>query len=161
MGISISFNVAELKAALSDKQLSSIANGGLDGREVWYEYLTQDDNRVRPSHAALHGTRWKADDPDAPTPPLDYGCRCFIRYIAKPNTDAAQILPEAAGELSTRTDAYSQYLTDHLDDWKRIYKAAQGMPPLKKYQFLLVELADEGLSPTDCREYASMLLAIK
>ncbi len=161
MGINISFSVKELTDALSEKELSSISEGGLDGNEVWYEYLTQDDDRVRASHAALHGTRWRADDPDAPTPPLDYNCRCFIRYIAAPESNAAEVLPEASGELSNRSDAYSQYLTDHLDEWRRIAKAASGMPPIKKYQFILAELADEGLSAADCREYAAMILAIK
>ncbi len=161
MAISLSFNVSELKAALSDKQLSSIAGGGLDGNEVWYEYLTQEDDRVRPSHAALHGTRWRADDPEAPTPPLDYGCRCFIRYIAKPNTDAAEILPEADGGLSTRSEAYSQFLTDNLDDWRKIYNEAKYIPPIKRYQFLLAELADAGLSASDSKEYAAMIMAIK
>ena len=32
------------------------------------------DDRVRPSHAALHGTVWRLDDPRAPIPPMDFGC---------------------------------------------------------------------------------------
>ncbi len=161
MGITASFSLSELTKALSDSDLNKIKDGGLDGDSIWYEYVTQADDRVRPSHAALHGTRWRADDPEAPTPPLDYGCRCFIRYIAKPNTDAAEILPEADGGLSTRSEAYSQFLTDNLDDWRKIYNEAKYIPPIKRYQFLLAELADAGLSASDSKEYAAMIMAIK
>ncbi len=161
MAIKLSFDLAELKAALTAKELESISEGGLDGAETWYEYLTQEDDRVRPSHAALHGTRWRADDPEAPTPPLDWGCRCFIRYIAAPGSNAAEILPEALGGLSSRSAAYEQYLDDHLDNWKSIYKAASGMPSTKKYQFLVESLTDEGMSASDAREFASMILAVK
>jgi hypothetical protein len=41
---------------------------------VWFRYVTQQDGAVRPAHAKLHGTIWRLDDPNAPIPPLDYGC---------------------------------------------------------------------------------------
>ncbi len=158
MGISLSFNVAELTKAIGQIAAEAIADGGLDGKETWYEYLTQEDDRVRPSHAALHGTRWRADDPDAPTPPLDYGCRCFIRYIAAPNSNAAEILPEAAGPLSNRADAYSKYLNEHVSEWEKIAGEAKKIAPANRYQFILAELQDVGYTLTDSREYAAMIL---
>ncbi len=160
MAISLSFSVNDLLKALGASKAEDIAQGGLDGAECWFEYLTQQDDRVRPSHAALHGTRWRADDPDAPTPPLDYGCRCFIRYIAAPGSDAAEVLPEASGDLSNRTDAYGQYLDREHDGWRTIAKAASGMRATSRFQFILGELQDDGMSLTLAREIAGMILAI-
>ncbi len=159
MGISISFDLASLKKALTDVEAEEISAGGLDGADVWYEYLTQEDDRVRPSHAALHGTRWKADDPNAPTPPLDYGCRCFIRYIAAPDSNAAEVLPEAKGELSNRSDAYETYLDDNVDDWKPIAKEAKQMRPVDRLQFIVESLIDAGAG-AHARDIAFMILSV-
>lgn len=68
--LDISGNATDLRP----DQQKAIEQGGFSGDEVWVEFLTQRDNRVRPAHAALHGTFWRVDDPLAPTPPLDYGC---------------------------------------------------------------------------------------
>jgi len=50
--------------------------------DVEVVFMTQADERVRPEHAALHGTVWKLDDPNRPVPPLGYGCRCYEEYRA-------------------------------------------------------------------------------
>lgn len=55
--------------------------GSLD-TGVRLQFLTQADDRVRPEHAALHGTVWDPYDPERPVPPLDYGCRCYLRPVA-------------------------------------------------------------------------------
>lgn len=47
--------------------------------EIWgYEYLTVGDERVRPAHAALHGTRYAKDNPRLRIiwPPAGFNCRC-------------------------------------------------------------------------------------
>lgn len=47
------------------------------------QYLTMEDDRVRPSHAALDGLILPKDDPfwEKHTPPWDWGCRCRIRPV--------------------------------------------------------------------------------
>lgn len=50
-------------------------------------YLTQLDNRVRPYHASLHGFTALKSDPvwaNGLTPPLDYGCRCYLQETNAP-----------------------------------------------------------------------------
>ena len=51
-------------------------------------FVTKADEKVRPSHAALHNTVWDANDPNAPVPPLDFGCRCKIEFRARNKTTA-------------------------------------------------------------------------
>lgn len=161
MAISLSFSVKELASALSKQEAEHIAAGGLDGDSCWYEYLTQADDRVRPSHAALHGTRWRADDPNAPTPPLDYGCRCFIRYIAAPNSVAAKILPEAEGPLSTLKESFTTYLNQNADGWKAIAKEARKVNKADKLQFIMEELVDaEVANTTNARDIAFMIMSV-
>ena len=58
----------------------------LDGRAptpgaVKLRYMTMADSRVRPEHAALHGTLWEYDDPVRPVPPYGYGCRCWVETV--------------------------------------------------------------------------------
>lgn len=49
-------------------------------RPYWM-YVTAGDSNVRDTHAAMHGTLWRADDPiwDVWYPPNGYGCRCHVR----------------------------------------------------------------------------------
>ncbi len=160
MAISLSFSVKDLTAALSKEEAEAVASGGLDGNEVWYEYLTQADDRVRPSHAALHGTRWRVDDPDAPTPPLDYGCRCFIRYIAAPESVASKILPEAGGDLSNRSDAFKSWLNENATGWGKIAQEAKKLRPGDRLEHIVDSLVDEDIaSPSLARDVAFMILS--
>lgn len=57
--------------------------------DVQMMFVTMLDERVRPEHAALHGTIWYANDPNAPTPPLGPGCRCKLIPYAE-NEKAAE-----------------------------------------------------------------------
>jgi SPP1 gp7 family putative phage head morphogenesis protein len=59
-----------------------IANQDPDIQEIlWgYEYVAIDDDRLRPAHAALNGTRLPKDDPRWREiwPPNGYNCRCEV-----------------------------------------------------------------------------------
>jgi len=160
VGIKVSFRVGDLVQDLSKQELGELSEGALDGDHVWYEYLTQEDDRVRPSHAALHGTRWRADDPSAPTPPTDYGCRCFIRYIAAPESLASKVLPEASGALSNRNDSFKLWLNDNTDGWKNIAKAAKQLRPVDRLEFIREELIDGGVASSLARDQAFMIMSV-
>ncbi len=162
MAILATFSVKDLEGALSKQEVSSIEDGALDGDDVWFEFLTQNDERVRPSHQALNGTLWKVDDPDAPCCPLDYGCRCFIRYCSNPNSKiASEILPEAEGELSNRVDAYKTYLSDNVDGWQNVAKEARTVGKGDRLQFIIDALVDADLAASSvARDIAFMILSV-
>ena len=67
---------------------------------LWgYEYNTVEDDRVRPNHTALHGTRYAKDSPQLAEvwPPNGYNCRCTMLEIfdvGTPNPPAATVLVE-------------------------------------------------------------------
>lgn len=54
--------------------LADATGGTLPADAVQVVFMTRADERVRPSHAALHGRVFRLDDPSLPVPPLDYGC---------------------------------------------------------------------------------------
>ena len=124
-----------------DTQAVADRGGPLDADQVYFQFVCSTgggahdpngapDDRVRPEHAALHGTVWRLDDPGAPIPPLSYGCRCAMRYVAKPNTPAAHVLDEApaAPETSQKAPA-RRYLEEHAPEWQQVAKAAADAPP--------------------------------
>ena len=74
--------------AYNDARRDTLDEAGIIKAFPYRQYLTVGNgrpgvNNVRPSHAALHGLIFKADDPfwDAHTPPWDYGCRCTFRAL--------------------------------------------------------------------------------
>ena len=105
---------ADLDAALDPEERAAVAVGAFDGGDVWYEFQTREDDKVRPAHAALDGSVWRVGDPNAPVPPLDYGCRCSIRYVARPGSEAAKVLPPAPGVPTTHASLLAKYLADRL-----------------------------------------------
>lgn len=118
----------------------TLAKGALDGGEVWVQYLCQTgpdgqhdpdqppDDKVRPSHAALHGQIFQLGE--APVPPLDYGCRCAIRYVAKPNSPAAEVLEvEADGEPTTAKAATTEWLEENVKGLDKLQAIAQKATP--------------------------------
>jgi SPP1 gp7 family putative phage head morphogenesis protein len=73
---------------------------------LWgYEYVTVGDDRVRPEHAVLDGTKLPKDDPrwGEIMPPNGWNCRCSVLEIY--DTDSYQVVPpeprEIDGELVT------------------------------------------------------------
>ncbi len=103
------------------------STGALDSDQVWVQYLCQTgpggdhdpeqdpDEFVRPSHAAYHGQVFRLED--APIPPLDYGCRCAIHYVAAPGTPAAEVMADTATEDPTTAKvATKDWLKDHVGD---------------------------------------------
>lgn len=82
------------------------------------------DDRVRPSHAALHGTVWRLDDPRAPIPPMDYGCRCTLIHVAAPGRAGAvalRIIPQApAAPEVTPGLPYRDWLDANAPQWPQI-----------------------------------------
>lgn len=106
----IAIGEADLLAALEAEDAAALAVGAVDGNEVWFEFVTQEDDKVRPEHAALHGSVWRVGDPAAPVPPIDYGCRCGMRYVAPPGSPAAKLLPPASGVPKSHAEVIAAYL---------------------------------------------------
>ena len=80
-GVSLGFSVQDLIDISEDEQRQIEQGNALE--EMEQVFITKADEKVRPSHAALHGTVWDADDPNAPVPPLGFGCRCKLEFRAK------------------------------------------------------------------------------
>lgn len=160
MPIAVSFDLSLLDDKLTKRDRSALERGAFDAEEVWYEYLTQDDGRVRPAHRALHGTVWRVGDPAAPVPPIDFGCRCFMRYVAAPDSPAARILPEAEREPEPRAEVFADYLDDQVDGWRGLAEKAAALPPAERQSRLY--LAMRKRLPPDllavARELARMAL---
>lgn len=125
---------------VTDKHIKKLMGGALDSEEVWVQFVTQTgedgehdpeqppDDRVRPSHAAFHGKFFKLAD--APIPPLDYGCRCAIRYVAKPDSAAAEVMTEADEEPTTTDQATRDWLKENVGpDLQKLQKAAESSTP--------------------------------
>jgi 2'-5' RNA ligase len=53
-----------------------------------WEWRTQDDGKVRPEHASLHGVRFDVGEvhPGQGTPGAAYGCRCYPAIVPKRGT---------------------------------------------------------------------------
>lgn len=94
--------------------------------ENGFDVNSPPDDRVRPSHAAFHGRVFKPSD--APVPPLDYGCRCAIRYVAAPNSAAAELIDVTPQTPTTPAEATEDWLianVPELDTLKRSAAAAK------------------------------------
>jgi hypothetical protein len=103
----------DLQKSLTAGENAALAGGQL-GSDVWYEYLTQDDDKVRPSHAALHGTVWHAGDPNAPMPPIDYGCFLPGTRISGVIDGASRAFYDGqAVEIITKNGARLSVTTNH------------------------------------------------
>lgn len=118
----------------------NLAGGAFDPDQVYIQLICQTtdgghdpngtpDDKVRPEHRALHGTVWRLDDPQAPIPPLDWGCRCAIRYVGKPGTTASAVLPEApAPPESSPERSATAYLDSNVPEWEQVAQAMAKAP---------------------------------
>jgi uncharacterized protein with gpF-like domain len=134
---------------LAENLVKKLQTSALDTEQVWVQYICQTgpdgehdpdappDDRVRPSHAAFHGKVFRIDE--APIPPLDYGCRCAIRYVAKPGSDADDVLETTSPTDATVTaiEATEGWLKDNLanlDKYIAIAKAVRTAEAIGKVQ---------------------------
>jgi hypothetical protein len=131
-------DISGIRLSKSDRKDLS---GGVLGEDVYVQFLCttesghdpseEPDDRVRPSHAAFHGRVFTLSD--APVPPLDYGCRCAIRYVAAPGSPASEIIDPADSEPTTPAKATEDWLIDNvpeLDTLKRSAAAAKSKDAL-------------------------------
>lgn len=73
-------------------------------RPFW-QYVAVMDSRTRPSHAALNGVVYRADDPiwEAIYPPNGFNCRCRVRTLSQRRLDAEGLqVSSSAGRAQTR-----------------------------------------------------------
>lgn len=71
-------------------------------RPFW-QYVAVMDRRTRPSHAALNGLVFRADDPfwQSFYPPCGFNCRCRVRALDRENMDSRKLLLSSSqGRLS-------------------------------------------------------------
>jgi hypothetical protein len=128
---------------------------------VWFRFVTQSDDHVRPAHAALHGSVWRVSDPEAPVPPLDYGCRCGIEYIAEPGSPAAEVLEPAEVLPEPPAVVFASYLDKELPDWRKYAKAAEGKPRQDVAGILAVEIKNgEGWSLSRAQDFADIVARV-
>jgi hypothetical protein len=84
-----------------------------DQREAfpYWQYLTMGDERVRDSHAKLHGLILPADDPfwDDHYPPWDWNCRCQV----VPVSEAEYRATIAAGRVPSQMDLTGDIVKDY------------------------------------------------
>lgn len=159
MGITIALDLAALaESAITDAHREASAAGALDPESVWFEYVTMHDDRVRPSHAALDGTTWRIDDPLAPVPPIGYNCRCAMRYVGKPATVAASVLPAAKVEPLPMARVFANALdASPVDNWKTLARQVVNVRPDLRFATLQSELRNR-FDAADAQEYARMIL---
>lgn len=154
------------KAATEDSKKVDAAGGAL-GDDVYVQFICSTENgydpdsppddRVRPSHAAFHGQIFKLSD--APVPPLDYGCRCAIRYVAKPDTKAAEVLDETAtSEPTTPVDATQEWLEENVPEWRSVQRAAAAAT--KKEALTAATLKAKELGISDPRMISEMVIDV-
>ena len=65
---------------------------------MYYQYLTQNDDRVRPTHQQMHGVIRPVGDAlwRIWWPPCGYNCRCYIRPITRAEAEAEGLAPTPA-----------------------------------------------------------------
>jgi hypothetical protein len=142
--------------------------GPLDPDQVFYQYVCQTtdgghdpegtpDERVRPSHAALHGLVFRLDDPTAPIPPIDFGCRCAMAYVGKPDSLASRIFgAEAPTAPTTRPVAFAGWLATTVPDLSAVVRAVIAAPPASRLAVAWDELTAQGVR--EARDVARMVV---
>ncbi len=86
------------------KQQQELANTTGPGARPYWQYVAVRDSRTRPSHSALHGRVWRADDPiwNHLYPPNGWNCRCRVRALSESRMRKEGLTAESsAGQLVT------------------------------------------------------------
>lgn len=174
MPISVSFSLDDLPASFVEDLLdeggtaaqAQVFGGRFAGlgdslppAAVWFVYRTQGDDKVRPSHRALEGSVWRSDDPNAPSPPIDYGCRCYIEPVAAPDTAAEHVLPVAEALPQPLGKVYAKALDTHVEHWRAIADAALDQPVAVRLAFIVEALLGVFTTKSEANEYGRMILA--
>jgi Phage Mu protein F like protein len=87
---------------------------GVDAGSLWgWRYNTQQDDRVRLSHALLEGATFPIGTGDAFFPPWDFGCRCFASWIDKASGEGLEASP--IPDQATRDLMNTEYASPALE----------------------------------------------
>lgn len=150
---------------LGKEDKKTLEKGALS-EDVWVQFIcstengydpeSEPDDRVRPSHAAFHGKVFRMQD--APVPPLDYGCRCAIRYVAAPDTPATKLVRVADDEPTTTTEATEDWLKDNVDVYDTLKRAAAAAS--KNDMLSVVTIKAKELGVEDPRSIATMVVDV-
>lgn len=154
-------SVEDLLGTIAGADRTALDAGAIDPDAVWYVYHTQDDDRVRPSHAALEGTVWRVGDPHAPVPPLDYGCRCYSTMCAPEDSPLAKKLPAppADEEITTAAAHYADYLDGAVPSWSTQWaKKWSKLPSKDQLNVIWNDLKAKGIDSTTAKQYATMII---
>jgi len=87
------------------KQQQELALADGPGARPWWQYVAVRDSRTRPTHGALHGRVWRADDPiwNHLYPPNGWNCRCRVRALSEFRMKKEGLEAESSdGQLVTR-----------------------------------------------------------
>ena len=86
------------------RQQQELATATGQGARPYWQYLAVRDSRTRPTHAALHGRVWRADDPiwNSLYPPNGWNCRCRVRALSESRMKKEGLTAESSdGQLVT------------------------------------------------------------
>jgi len=115
----------------------------------WWEYVTVQDSGVRPTHAALHGRIFRADDPfwDSYDPPWEWGCRCSKIPVSRRRLKQMGIEPD---EVATLADVTAEGIAPNPEfDFPRDQLGAINRVVLASFTGELRKWLDERLSEAD------------
>lgn len=164
--ISLEFNLADMRP----DQAPAMAGGTLDPESVHFQFIctteggghdpeAEPDDRVRDSHKALHGTVWRIDDPTAPIPPINFGCRCGMRYCGAPGSVEAVVLgADAPTPPTTVPVAFADWLNVRLPTWRTYADLAKEQSKPDRLGAVYIALKESGVSG-DLRELARMIVS--
>ena len=154
---------------LAQRFIDSLKTEGAFGDDVLVQFIcntgpggehdptAEPDDRVRPSHSAYHGKIFKMGE--APVPPLDYGCRCALRYIARPKTAAAEVIETTSDEPSViPAVATAQWLDTNVENWRRIATNVNRAGVKDSMQTAFQQLSDDDVP--QARSIAEMIIDV-
>lgn len=87
---------------------------GADDSLWGWEYVTQHDDRVRPTHEAMDGLRFATGEGKTVFPPWEWGCRCTATWITKTQAGENAVTATIPGSVERALDD-STYASPALD----------------------------------------------